>query len=92
MQSGDMKDIRGHLQFKTTKIETSGNSTFELTVYNKSNEKTRTINQTYVVGRRPLIMGKSKDVELTVKSVDSNGFQIDAISHEGRYNVRSRRT
>ena len=92
MQSGDIKDIRGHLQFKTTKIETSGNSTFELTVYNKSNEKTRTINQTYVVGRRPLIMGKSKDVELTVKSVDSSGFQIDAISHEGRYNVRSRRT
>jgi hypothetical protein len=92
MQSGDIKDIRGHLQFKTTKIEATGDSKFELTVKNKESGKQRIINQKYVVGRRPLIMGKAKDTELTVSSVNSDGFQIDAISHEGRYNSRSRRT
>lgn len=88
----DKKELRGSLLMKTIQISSADDSNFYLVVEDKERNTSRSIPSVYTVNRKPFISGNSKNMRLSIVSNDGDGFQINSISIEGQYNVRSRRT
>lgn len=86
-----VKEITGNLMLKTLGIASEPNSSFYLVVTDKERNTSRSIPAVYTVDRRPYISGNAKNMSIKIISTDGNGFQINAISTEGQYNVRSKR-
>lgn len=86
-----VKDTRGTLLIKTAEISSEDNSNFYLSIEDKERGTTRNIPALYTVRRKPFISGNSKNMKIKISSIDNSGFQINSISLEGQYNVRSKR-
>lgn len=78
------------INLKTIYIKSDSDSKFELDIIHKNRDLTRTIDSKYVIGKKPYIMGKAKDVAISVKSVDDYGFEVNGVAIEARINNRSR--
>lgn len=87
----DAKEMRGNLLIKTAEISSEEDSNFYLVVKDKERNTEREIPAIYTVDRKPYISGNAKNMEIKLSSTNGDGFQINAISLEGQYNVRSRR-
>lgn len=87
----DKKELRGSLLMKTIQISSADDSNFYLSVEDKERNTSRLIPSVYTVDRKPFISGNSKNMRLSIISTNGDGFQINSISIEGQYNVRSRR-
>lgn len=85
------KEMRGNLLVKTIEITSADNSNFSLVVEDKERMTSRTVPAQYTVNRKPFISGNAKNMRIKLQSVGSDGFQINSISLEGQYNVRSKR-
>lgn len=86
-----IKESRGHLLMKTAQIVSSEGSEFFLVVDDKERNTSRVIPSVYTVDRKPFISGKAENTRIRILSSNGVGFQINAISLEGQYNVRSKR-
>lgn len=86
-----VKDTRGTLLIKTAEISSEDNSDFYLSIEDKERGTIRNIPALYTVKRKPFISGNSKNMKIKILSTDNSGFQINSISLEGQYNVRSKR-
>lgn len=91
LSAKEAKEMRGNLLIKTAEISSADNSNFYLTVTDKERGTVRDIPAVYTVDRKPYISGNAKNMEIKISSTNGDGFQINAISLEGQYNVRSRR-
>jgi len=89
-KNNKVRDIRGHLQFKTVQVSSEAGSEFTLQITNLVNGKSRVVPSVYTVSRKPMVMGKAEDMRLKLSSVDKYGFQINTISYEGNRVSRSR--
>jgi len=87
----DKKELRGSLLMKTIQISSADDSNFYLSVEDKERNTSRLIPSVYTVNRKPFISGNSKNMMLSLISTNGDGFQINSISIEGQYNVRSKR-
>ena len=76
---------------KTIQISSADDSNFYLSVKDKERNTSRLIPSVYTVNRKPFISGNSKNMRLSLISTNGDGFQINSISIEGQYNVRSKR-
>lgn len=85
------KELRGSLLMKTIQISSADDSNFYLSVKDKERNTSRLIPSVYTVNRKPFISGNSKNMRLSLISTNGDGFQINSISIEGQYNVRSKR-
>jgi len=88
---GEKKSLRGHLQFRTLKIDSENDSDFYLRLINTKRNKYRRIAAKYTVDKKPYVMGSAKDMRIQIESSDEKGFQINAVSYEGNYNSRSKK-
>lgn len=86
-----VKEITGNLMLKTLGVASEPNSSFYLVITDKERNTSRSIPAIYTVDRRPYISGNSKNMRIKIISTNGDGFQINAISTEGQYNVRSKR-
>ena len=86
-----VKEMRGSLLIKTAEISSEDGSNFSLVVEDIERGTLREIPSQYTVDRKPFISGNAKNMRIKVKSIDGDGFQVNAISLEGQYNVRSKR-
>jgi hypothetical protein len=91
LTSDGTKELRGNLLIKTIEMSSADGSIFYLVVDDKERGTSRSIPSLYTVDRKPFIGGNSKNMRIKVVSTDGDGFQINSISIEGRYNVRSKR-
>lgn len=91
LSAKDAKEMRGNLLIKTAEISSEEDSNFYLVVKDKERNTEREIPAIYTVDRKPYISGNAKNMEIKLSSTNGDGFQINAISLEGQYNVRSRR-
>lgn len=89
-QVGEGKRISDKINLKTIYVKASDDSIFELDIYHKSRDESRTISQEYVLGRKPYIMGKAKDTEISISSTGGDGFEINGVAIEARINNRSK--
>ena len=87
----DKKELRGSLLMKTIQVSSADDSNFYLVVEDKERNTSRSIPSVYTVNRKPFISGNSKNMRLSLISTNGDGFQINSISIEGQYNVRSKR-
>lgn len=85
------KELRGNLLIKTIEISSEDDSNFSLVVEDKERGTSRLIPAQYTVNRKPFISGNAKNMRIKLRSTNGDGFQINAISLEGQYNVRSKR-
>lgn len=89
--SSGQKEIRGSLLIKTAEIASNGGSNFYLIVEDMERQTRREIPAIYSVDRKPFISGNADNMRIKIISSNGDGFQINAISLEGQYNVRSKR-
>ncbi len=85
------KDIRGHLNFKTIQISSETDSDFELFIDDLSRGDRRIVKSKYTVGRKPLVYGDAKQIEVGIRNLTSNGFRINAVSYEGALTKRDKK-
>ena len=87
------KESRGDIRLKTVEIDSDNDAVFSLIVKDKERGSIRYLDDKYTKGRRPMIMGKAKNIRLYIRnrSTDGSGFNITNISVESQYNSRSRR-
>ena len=85
------KEIRGSLLVKTIDISAADNSSFSLVIDDKERGTSRSLASSYTVDRKPYIGGNSKNTRIKIVSTNGGGFQINSISLEGQYNVRSKK-
>lgn len=85
------KELRGSLLIKTAEISAEGGSNFYMIVSDLDRGTSRTIPSVYSVNRKPFIGGNSNNMRIKILSSNGDGFQINSISLEGQYNVRSKR-
>ncbi|MDB4681403.1 hypothetical protein OAE88_00685 [bacterium] len=90
--SGGKKDIRSTVKFKTMQISSEEDSDFSIFVTDNARGDTRTIESKYSVGRRPMVYGDTKNVEIGIVNNSEIGFKINTVSYEGAIVSRSRRT
>ena len=84
------KELRGNLLIKTIQIGSEDNSIFSLYIEDKHRGTNRAIPSLYTVDRKPFVSGNAKDMRIKILSTNGDGFQINSISLEGQYNVRSK--
>lgn len=89
--SGGVKDIRGHLKFKTAQISSEEGSDFSLMVEDIARGTIREIKSKYTVGRKPMIYGDAKNIRISITNANATGFRINTVSYEGSLTKRSRR-
>lgn len=89
--SNGVKEVAGTLLIKTIAISSSDDSVFNLVISDIERGTMRTIPSIYTVNRKPFVSGNSKNMRIKVQSTNQNYFQVNAISLEGQYNVRSKR-
>lgn len=85
------KELRGNLLIKTIEVSSADASNFSLVVEDKERATSRLIPAQYTVNRKPFISGNAKNMRIKLRSTNGDGFQINSISLEGQYNVRSKR-
>jgi hypothetical protein len=90
-KSAGEKEIRGSILLKTAEISSEDGSSFYLSVEDVERGTIRSIPEEYTIGRKPFIGGNAKNMKIKIVSNNGNGFQINSISLEGQYNVRSKR-
>lgn len=91
LSAKEVKELRGSLLMKTMEVSSEDGSKFYLTISDKERNTSRVIPEIYTVDRKPFIGGNSKNTEIKITSSDGYGFQINALSIEAQYNVRSKR-
>lgn len=88
--SGDNTLVSNKLNLKTIFVKGDTDSKFRLSIENKNRGTSRIIDETYVIGRKPYIMGRSKDTRISILSSLDGGFEINGVAYETRLNNRSR--
>lgn len=88
--SDGKKRLSDKINIKTIYVKGHNDSIFRLSVNHLNRETSRTIAQNYVLGKRPYIMGKAKDIRIDIESTDGYGFEINGIAYEARINNRSK--
>ncbi len=89
--SNGVKQISGNLKMKSCIVSAEDDSQFGLIVQNVKRGTFRSIDSSYVVDKKPIIFGDSKDIRLHITDDTSSGFKITSLSLEGNYNARDRR-
>ena len=77
------KDFRGNLKLKTIEFATSDVSKFTLWVTDKKRLSYREVPHKYVMSRKPMVYGDSKNVKTGIRNEGITGFRIDMVSYEG---------
>jgi len=77
------RERRGSLKFKTIEIFASKPSALRLWVEDKQRDTYREVVSDYVLGRKPMVYGKSEKMRTGIKSDYGRGFRIDTVSFEG---------
>lgn len=85
------KEVAGTLLIKTIAISSSDDSTFSLVINDLERGTSRTIPSLYTVNRKPFVSGNAKNMRIKIHSTNGDYFQVNSISLEGQYNVRSKR-
>lgn len=85
------KEVAGTLLIKTIAISSSDDSSFSLVINDLERGTSRIIPSVYTVNRKPFVSGNAKNMRIKLRSTNGNYFQVNSISLEGQYNVRSRR-
>ena len=88
---GGTKDIVGDTRFRTIQVESEPDSEFSLLVTDTQFNRVREIGSIYTVDKRPMVMGNTKNMNISFKSQSDRGFRITKVAYEGTYNTRSRR-
>lgn len=87
---GNNTSISNKVNLKTIYIQADVESSFKLSILNTKRNIGRTIAEKYVLGRKPYIMGKAEDTDISIVSSIGNGFEINAVAYETRLNNRSK--
>ena len=90
LSSKGKKIINGHQHFQTIEISSAKDSEYTLKINHTNRNKSRELLSKYVVNRKPFVGGKSSDVEISIISDTSKGFQLGSLSYEGRFNSRGK--
>lgn len=85
------KEVVGTLLIKTIAISSSDDSLFSLVINDLERGTSRVIPSVYTVNRKPFVSGNAKNMRIKIQSTNGSYFQINSISLEGQYNVRSKR-
>ena len=72
-------------------ITSKPDSDFKLVVQDIERDTLRVIDAPYIVGRKPMIYGQSKNIRTYIANMSSKGFAINTLSLEGNFNIRSKR-
>ena len=88
-RSGDDVILSAKVNLKTIYVKCDPDSHFSLKIDNLNRNKSRTISEKYVLNRKPYIMGKARDVRISIEGRDDKGFRIDGYSIESAINSRS---
>lgn len=86
---GNTTAISYKVNLKTILVNASPESHFELGIRNTARDTKRIISEEYVLNRKPYIMGKAADTEITISSSTDDGFEINGVAIEARINNRS---
>lgn len=88
--SSDKKVISNKINLKTIYVKADNDSIFELDIENIIRGTIRRIDEKYVLGRRPYIMGKASDIRMSITSKGAKGFEINGLAIEAKINNRSK--
>ena len=86
---GENVVLSPHVNLKTIAVRAGDGSHFSLQIDNTHRNSSRTIDEKYVINRKPYIMGKARDVEISIVGRDDKGFRIDGYSIESNITQRS---
>ena len=78
------------VNLKTFQVNMKKDSDIELHIFNNSRSINRIVSKDYLIRRRPYIMGKNTDIDISIVNNSSNGFEINGVAYEARINNRSK--
>lgn len=85
-----VKDNNGHLKMKTIEVSAEPESSFNLEILDIKRGKLREIIDKYVLGRKPMVYGDSRNVRINIVDHTSKGLRISAITLEGALTRRNK--